>query len=332
MPETYAIYGAEMSPYSMKVRSYLRYKGIPHRWIVRNTASEAEFQRLARLPLVPLVVAPDGTVLQDSTPVMEALETRHPEPSVHPAEPAAAFVSVLLEEFGDEWGNKWMFHFRWAREVDQVASAGRLARAMLPDADDEQHAAMAAMLRTRMVDRLWFVGSNAHNAPFIEAGFAEAIALLEAHLAGRPYLFGGRPAFGDFGLWAQLYETWTDPTPGALIEGRTPHVLEWIQRMLWPRAEGPFEPWAALEPTLMPLLQRQVSRLFLPWTRANAAALAEGREEFSVELAGHQWTQKPQKYHAKSLRTLRDKYAAAADRPAIDAVLERAGCLAPLRG
>ena len=34
--------------------------------------------------------------------------------------PSLRFVSILLEEFGDEWGNKWMFHLRWARPVDQV--------------------------------------------------------------------------------------------------------------------------------------------------------------------------------------------------------------------
>ena len=44
------------------------------------------------------------------------------------------------------------------------------------------------------------------------------------------------------------------------------------------------------------------------------------------------WTQKPQKYHAKSLRALRDKYAAVGDKTALDAMLERAGCLAGLRG
>ena len=41
--------------------------------------------------------------------------------------------------------------------------------------------------------------------------------------------------------------------------------------------------------------------------------------------------QKPQKYHAKSLRALRDKYAAVPDKGALDAVLDRAGCLAGLR-
>ena len=332
MTKPYRIFGAEMSPYSVKVRSYFRYKGISHRWIVRNSDTEAEYQRHAKIQIVPLVVTPDDAALQDSTPIVERVETQHPQPSIHPAEPTSAFVSALLEEFGDEWGNKWMFHYRWAREVDQLCSTGRLARAMKPGADEEQHAAMTAMVRERMVGRVWFVGSSAQNAPFIERSFQDALGHLDVHLADRSYLFGGRPAFADFGLWGQIYNAWTDPTPGALIEGRAHHVLAWVQRMLWPRVEGDFESWSSLEPTLMPLLQHQVGRLFVPWTLANAAAVANGREDFSVALDGHTWTQKPQKYHAKSLRALRDKYAAAADKSTLDPVLERAGCLAALRG
>ena len=332
MGRTYRIYGAEMSPYSVKVRSYFRYKGRPHRWIVRNAETEPDYQKYAKIQIVPLLVTSDDTALQDSTPIIEHIEALYPDPSIHPPEAVAAFVSALLEEFGDEWGNKWMFHYRWAREVDQLSSAGRLARAMMPSADEERHAAMVTMVRARMVDRVWFVGSNEQNAPQIEDSFREAVEQLDAHLADRPYLFGARPAFGDFALWGQLYETWTDPTPGALIEGRRHHVLAWVQRMLWPRAEGEFEVWSRLEPTLMPLLQRQVGRLFMPWASANAEAVAAGREEFSVELDGRTWTQKPQKYHAKSLRALRDKYAAVRDNGALDAVLDRAGCLAGFKG
>jgi glutathione S-transferase len=329
---SHRIFGIEMSPYSVKVRSYFRYKQIPHEWIVRSGATMAEYQKYAKLPIVPLVVTPDGEGIQDSTPILERFEAAHPEPSITPPDPVAAFVSVLLEEFGDEWGNKWMFHYRWAREVDQLCSAGRIARAMMPDANDEQHAGMTAQIRDRMVDRVWFVGSNAETAPQIEASFRASIALLDAHLATRPYLFGARPAFGDFGLFAQLYEAWTDPTPGALIEGGAHHVLDWVHRMLWPRAEGGFEAWSSLEATLLPFLEQQVGRLFLPWTAANAAAIAAGRDEFRVELGGRSWTQKPQKYHAKSLAALRAKYAAARSASALDALLERAGCLAGLRG
>jgi len=332
MPDAHRIFGIEMSPYSVKVRSYFRYKRISHQWILRNVDTQAEYQKYAKLPIVPLVVTPEGEGIQDSTPILERFEAAHPEPAIHPADPVTAFVSALIEEFGDEWGNKWMFHYRWAREVDQLSSAGRIARAMMPAASDEQQAATAAQIRQRMVNRVWFVGSNAETAPQIEGSFREAIALLDAHLATRPYLFGGRPAFGDFGLFAQLYEAWTDPTPGALIEGCAPRVLDWVHRMLWPRAEGDFEPWASLEATLLPVLARQAGRLFLPWTVANAAAIAGGADEFRVDLDGRSWTQKPQKYHAKSLAALRAKYAVARGASGLDGVLERSGCLAALRG
>ena len=96
--------------------------------------------------------------------------------------------------------------------------------------------------------------------------------------------------------------------------------------MLDPKAEGPFEPWTKLAPTLAPFLTEQVGRRFLPWSHANAVAIAGGAEEFTVELAGKAWTQKPQKYHAKSLAELRRRHAAAAS-PELDALLDRAGCL-----
>ena len=332
MADHYRIFGAELSPYSVKVRSYCRYKNIPHQWQLRNSAAQSEYEKYAKIPIIPLVVTPEDKGLQDSTPIIEHLESLHPEPSIHPSDPVSSFVSALLEEFGDEWGNKWMFHYRWAREVDQLSSAGRIARMMMPEADDKQHAGMVSQIRERMVNRVWFVGSNEKTAPQIEASFQEGIEQLESHLANRPYLFGSRPSFGDLGLWGQVYNAWTDPTPCALVEGRTPHVLAWIHRMLWPRAEGDFEPWSSLESTLMPFLKSQVGARFMPWTLANAAAISGGIEEFSVELISQTWTQKPQKYHAKSLQVLREKYAAVTDKSALDDVLERAGCLAGLRG
>jgi glutathione S-transferase len=332
MADGYRIIGAEMSPYSVKVRSYFRYKAIPHQWILRNAASQAEFEKHAKLPIVPLVVTPDGKGIQDSTPIIEAMEKVFPEPSIHPDDAVASFVSALIEEFGDEWGNKWMFHYRWTRDVDQISAAGRIARMRGPTAGEEQHAAFAGQVRARMVDRVWFVGSNAVTAPQIEAGFADMLGLLDTHLATRPYLFGGRPAFADFGLWSQIYEMWTDPTAGAIIGGGAPHVLDWVHRMLWPKAEGPFEAWSSLQPTLMPILAEQVGAQFMPWTCANEKALGEGQEEFSVTLGDKTWTQKPQKYHARSLAMLRAKYAAAADKATLDPVLRAAGCLAGLRG
>ena len=324
MPE-YRIFGAELSPYSVKMRSYFRFKGLPHRWILRNS-DPATYQKYAKIPIIPLVVTPEDEGIQDSTPIIETVEARYPEPAIHPDDPVAAFASVLLEEFGDEWGNKWMFHYRWARRADQLNSGGRIGRTMNPDASDEEHQQIIEQVLERMTNRVWFVGSNEVTAAQIERSFMEALPVLDAHLESRPYLFGAGPAFGDFGMWGQIYNAWTDPTCGAIIEAKYPNVLAWIHRMLFPRIEGDFETWDTLAAGLTPLLKEQLGDRFMPWTLANEAAIVAGDEEFSVQVAGETWTQQPQKYHAKSLAVLRQKYAAA-DKAAIEAALGATGCL-----
>ena len=325
------IVGSEESPYSVKVRAYCRYKGIAHDWRERGQAQEL-FAKHARLPLVPLLVTPDGRGMQDSTPIIEALEREHPEPGIHPPGVAAYFVSALLEEFGDEWGNKWMFHMRWAREVDQVAVSERFAAGNLrrsAPADERQLKEVAKAIRERMVPRVWFVGANDVTAPQIEQSLADTLRILDAHFTERPYLFGGRPAFADFGLWGQIYECGRDPTAGALV-AEAPNVVAWVARMERAEVLGDFEDWPQLAPTLTPLLQDQVAGMFLPWSVANAAAVGAGQDEFDVMLKGKRWTQKPQKYHAKSLAALKAKYAECAADPALDAVLAATGCKAHL--
>ena len=258
MTAPYRIFGNEMSPYSVKVRSYFRYKQIPHEWIVRNPSVEDEFNRYAKLPLIPLVVTPEGKGLQDSTPIIEQLEPLHPEPSIHPPDPASAFVSALIEEYADEWGNKPMFHYRWFYEADAESAADRIARAMNPSLDAAGLANVKPAVKGRMVPRLKLVGSSAETKDAIEASFRRQVAIVDRHLASRPYLFGGRPALGDFGLFAQLYECSIDPTPGAIIRDGAPNARAWIERMLDPKAAGDFEPWDRLEPTLFPLLRDEI--------------------------------------------------------------------------
>jgi glutathione S-transferase len=287
--------------------------------------------KYAKLPLIPIVATPEDEGIQDSTPILEKMEARFEEPSIHPGDPALAFLSALVEEFGDEWGNKWMFHYRWARDVDRRSAGERLARTMMPGLKGDALTGMAKGIVDRMVGRVGFVGSNERTAPLIEASWNEAVDLLEAHLADRDFLFGGRPAFGDFGLWGQVYNAWTDPTCGEILNERCPGVVAWVERMLEPKARGGFERWETLAPTLEPFIERQIARLFLPWSDANAVAIESGVEHFEVELDGARFDQKPQKYHAKSLAALRARYRAVADKSALDPILERTGCLRWLR-
>src|SRR5439155_585749 len=145
------------------------------------------------------------TATQDSTPVIDALEAPHPGPSIDPSEPAPAFRSALVEEYADEWDNEPMFHYRWFYEPEQVAAADRIARETMPGATEEALGGACEMIRQRMVPRLSFVGSSEQTNDLIEGSFRRQLAILEVHFAQRRYLFGDRPAFADFGLFAQLY-------------------------------------------------------------------------------------------------------------------------------
>ena len=165
------------------------------------------------------------------------MKLKCPTPSIHPDDPTLKFLSQLIEEFGDEWGNKWMFHYRWKREVDQVSAAQRIVADMMPGAPDADKSAMVEQVQGRMKDRISVVGSNETTSPFIEQNFKDGMSLLETHLANRSYLFGERPSFADFGLSAQIYEAWTDPTAGQILQEIAPKTCEWHQRMLDPKTK-----------------------------------------------------------------------------------------------
>ena len=333
MSDVHRIFGAELSPYSVKVRSYFRYKGIPHQWILRGPAVQEEFKKYAKLPLIPLVVTPKDEGIQDSTPIIEKMEAIVPEPTIYPKDPALRFVSALIEEYADEWGNKHMFHYRWFYEPDQRSAAERIAKMSLPPQGPPDMLEKAtAGVRERMVPRLSFVGSSPENKEQIESSFRRLLEIVETHLASRPYLLGARPALADFGLYAQLHQCSTDPTPSAIMKKQAPRTLAWIDRMLDPSKDkaapqASFETWEALRPTLEPLLIQEIAGLFLPWTLANAEAVQSGAETFTVELEGRPFKQGTQKYHARSLSALRGKYQATTDRSELDPILRSTGCL-----
>lgn len=334
--EEYRLFGVEMSPYSVKVRAYLRYKGIPHRWVVRSMDQMAEFGKYAKLPLVPCVACPDGTGLQDSTPIMEKLEAQFPEPAVRIADPALDFLSALIEEYADEWCNKHMFHYRWYYEPDAKSAALRIAREVLPAGSPAEAAAqMAPSLEQRMVPRLSFVGSgrdNTANAALIERSFIRTAQILDAHFGERAYLFGARPAMADFGIYGQFKELLSDPTPGTWLRGNAPHLVAFVERMEDPQARGDFEPMANLMPGLSRLLRDELAACFLPWSDANARALAAGQATFSVHIDGVDFTQEPQKYHARSLAEIRRKYALLREDARLNLVLSDVGAQRWLEG
>jgi len=328
--ENYILYGSEYSPFSVKVRSYFRYKNIPHEWRPRTQDNFAEFQKLAKLPLVPLVAGPNDEVLQDSTPIMELMETRFPENSIQPNDAELSFLSFLLEDYGDEWVNKPMFHYRWWNDADQIAVADGLARSSLPKGDANAREQLATQIRARMVPRLRFVGSHDGTREIIESSLDTLLMQLERHLKRRPYIFGGRPSFADFGIWGQLYSCMLQPTTKSLILKNFPEVVSWIERMLNPTEMGDWDDWQHIAPTLEPLIKAEIGELYLPWSVANSKAVFEEASEFTVELPMGSFNQQIAKYSARSLQVLKDKLRKVEDRRKLEETLLKNNCLPAL--
>jgi len=336
VPQPLRILGAPGSPYTRKLRAVLRYRRIPHHFVVRGSKDDVGVPEVP-VALIPVLVFPgegDGpeTAAIDSTPLIRRLEQRHAGRSVVPPDPALAFVDALLEDYADEWLTKAMFHYRWAFEPDVAKAAAILPLWARIDAPAEAVAKLSRMFSARQIGRLGVVGSNPTTAPVIEASYRRLLELLETLLARRPFLFGARPAAADFALFGQLTQlAQFDPTPAALALAQAPRVVTWVDLVEdLSGAEVAETDWASrdsLADTLRPLLA-EVGRVYAPFLLANARALEENAERVECEIDGRPWVQQPFPYQAKCLGALRAGYAALGteDRGAVDAVLSETGC------
>ena len=130
IPTPVRFLGAPGSPYTRKMRAILRYRRIPHHFILGNSR-EAEKLPVPKVPLMPTFFLPDDAgqevPVTDSTPLIRRFEAAFEGRSILPPDPALRFVDELLEDFADEWLTKCMFHYRWYREADIDEGAPRAA-------------------------------------------------------------------------------------------------------------------------------------------------------------------------------------------------------------
>lgn len=330
--------GGFSSPYSMKMRAVLRYRHIPHRWVLRG--SRWDDLPKPPVPIIPVLAWPDGAggyrdIMVDSSPQITRLEGEHRDRSVVPTDPALAFIDFVLEDFADEWVTKAMYHFRWAYEPDTEQSGQLLPLDRNLQLPDEARAKAHDFIIERQVSRRALVGSTAANTPIIEQSYANVLDILQAHLAQRDFLFGDRPGRADFALYGQLKPLlWWDPTPRAIAVERAPRAVNWIERvddLAWLPVDGDTG-WSTLDGlagTVGDLLI-EAGRTYVPFMLANDEALQSGADEVVCVIDDSEYRQGPFKYQAKCLEWLREAYADldADDRTRVDAVLANTGCAA----
>ncbi len=331
-----ALKGAPGSPYTRKMLALLRYRQLPYRFIqgmvdgAENDLPEAKVQLLPTFYFVNDDGEFDAVV--DSTPIIRRLETLSLDRSVVPTDPAIAFIDYLLEDYGDEWLTKAMFHYRWYYEDDIERGGEILPRWRNLTSSDDHILEMSTFIRERQISRLYVVGSNDTTAPTIEGAYKRFLELFDAHIRNGPFVLGSRPGAADFAIFGQLTQlTAFDPTPMRVTLAIAPQVYAWVGVVedlsgLRPTEED----WVGRDniPDTLRALLNEVGYVYVPALLANARAVESGADQVETEIDGRPWTQQPFPYQAKCLQWLRQEHARldAEDRAFVDDLLEGTGC------
>jgi glutathione S-transferase len=327
--------GVPGSPYTRKMLAYLRYRHIRYQLLIGDQASHMNLPE-AKVHLLPtFYLHNDQDQLEaavDSTPLIRRFEAEFPGRKALPSNPVLGFINDLLEDYGDEWLTKAMFHYRWYY-ADDIATAGKiLPRWSNNGQSEEKLAELGDYISQRQISRLYVVGSNDTTAPVIEASYLRFLGIFDQLLQRHPFVLGDRPSSADFAIYAQLTQLAKfDPTPMKLCLQQAPRVHAWtdiVDDLSGQPAtdEGWIEP-AEIREHLGELLS-EVGKVYIPALLANNAAIEAGQEDMNTTIDGQPWTQPTFPYQAKCLQALRQSYFSLdpADREGVDAVLQGTGC------
>ncbi|OYY71241.1 glutathione S-transferase C-terminal domain-containing protein [Sphingomonas sp. 28-63-12] len=230
----YRLYGMPGSLYTAKARSYLIKQRIDFEEDIPAAAAWLEITKEIGRWIIPVLVTPTGAIIQDGAAIIDHIEAIGlARRSAYPDTPVHRAVSLVFELFGGEGLLRPAMHYRWDYDADNrdFLKADFVA-ALMPGATDEVAEAVFGAAGGRMRKAKQGFGVSAETAPVIQASYEAFLALLDAHLALHPYLLGGQPTIGDYGLIGPLYAHLArDPYPAALMKARFYNVWRWTERM-----------------------------------------------------------------------------------------------------
>ena len=278
---TYTLWGSAHSLYSGKLRSYLIKKGLPYQ---ERYPSDPDFAArilpAVKHMVVPVLETPAGDILQDSGDIIDHLEARHADPVVEPATPVQQIVSALFDAVGSEYLLPLAMHYRWTYRAEQENFLqAEFGRAVVAGHSREERRAAAGAVMNLFAGFLPGLGVFPETVEVLERTYADWLDALDEHFQHHPYLLGGRPCRGDFGMMASLFaHLGRDPVPADLMKRKAPNLYRWTERMnllAIPDGEYPgygetYYPEDQIPPSLEPVL----SLVFRDWPPGLAADVA----------------------------------------------------------
>ena len=288
MAAPYTLYVMSNSPYSDKIRTYLRLKRLPVVEVRENLRNREQVLR-ARTgrTMVPVVITPADEALNDSTHITRRLEAACPSPAVRPADPGRCGLDALLEDYADEWVVRVMLASRWLHEPDAEHNRTVIAADMTCGAPEVEVAVAKEMFPQAIVATLPPMGATRETLGFLLDDLGGLVTDLDALFAAHRFLGGAEPTVADLAFYGQLNQIRRDPTGRVMVgDPARPHGrwLADVER----RADGAAPEHAsdaAPDGEALAPLARRIARTYLRFAVANAKALEEApRGPLTVEL------------------------------------------------
>ena len=316
MTNSVKLIGNVASPYTRKMLAYLRYKRIPYEVIWRQAEDalaemNIEAPKPVLLPVFILNREGKPTAVTDSTPLIREFEEAYPERPVLPNDPALNFINYVLEDFGDEWCTKYMFHYRWHFAEDADNAGTILPLGINNSLKDDELTFFKEVFSKRQIDRLWVVGSNDDTAEFIDRSYKNVLSIFETLFKKQPFLLGNYPSSCDFAVFGQFTQlVGFDPTPRKIAHEISPRTVAWVNT-LDDRGGLDYQEENLTLDNLSDSIHelfKELSTSYVPTMMENHRAIENGEKEWSVDLAGYPWKQKSFPYQAKCLDWIREEF------------------------
>ncbi len=227
---TVTLYGAPLSLYTGRARSYLIKAGIAYR---EQQGHSEHFKKVvlpqAGIRTIPTLELEDGTVIRDGAAIIDHFEAQ--SGNTHsPTTPRQKVVSLLMDVIGAEGLLRPAMHYRWNFPEENLDFVMVGFRDLFPPGPKQ--AEMAEATANKMRQACQAFGVTDETKPAIEEMYGEFLDALNAHLKTYPYLLGSRPSIGDFGLIASMFaHLGRDPKPLSIMQARAPFIYRWVERM-----------------------------------------------------------------------------------------------------
>lgn len=294
----YKVYLADVSYFSGKLETYLRYKEIPYERIEMNAQTGVEeVYKNTGMMKVPAVKTSNGLWLKDTTPMIDWFEDQHTEYPISPNDSAALFISKLIEDFADEGCWRTAMYFRWsdssnARYLGQRIGKEVLSGWPLPTA------ITGGYFRIRQTRTfLYGDGLTKETEGVIRQQYFDLLESFDQLLKEQDFLLGDQPSLVDIAMMGPFYRHYfCDPEPAKIMRDQYPAVLAWVTRM-WNAKGSDYakdeNPLAINKQTIddykkpgWEFILREIVSNYLPYLRRNASAWKAGDKQFDCEING----------------------------------------------